>query len=52
MMKVEKVENVVPHDDFSLTVTFNDGLIKHIDIKPFIRNGVSSALKSNSFFKM
>lgn len=33
-----------------LSVRFNNGEIFNIDIKPFIKSGVSSALRERSFF--
>ena len=50
-MNIMSIIEAAPQEDHILKVVFNDGLIKLIDIKPFIKNGVSSALLDISFFK-
>lgn len=36
--------------NFLLDIEFDDAKISRIDIKPFIKNGISSALKNEDFF--
>jgi hypothetical protein len=36
--------------DYHLKIVFDDGLEKNIDIKPFIKNGVSAKLKEEQYF--
>jgi hypothetical protein len=46
-----KVTNVKPLEDYKILVAFSDGLTADIDIKPFIKGGISDKLKDKEFFK-
>lgn len=48
--KIHDIIKVEPLDDYYISVVFDDGLNKKIDIKPFINDGISSALKDPDFF--
>ena len=48
--KIPAIIAAVPHDNYLLTVTFDDAVTKTIDIRPFIRNGVSAKLKEEGYF--
>jgi hypothetical protein len=50
LRRILNIEEVKPLDNFLLEVIYEDGLKKYIDVKPFIKNGVSSALKDKGFF--
>ncbi|MBE2216933.1 MAG: DUF2442 domain-containing protein [Ignavibacteria bacterium] len=43
-MKVEPIE------DYSIRIQFDDGVVKTIDIKPFIDGGISTELRDINFF--
>ena len=46
-----KITHIEPHSDFTMSISFSDGLRKDIDFKPFIgRDVLSSALSDYSFF--
>ena len=47
---IPSVLKAIPHENFFLEIEFSDGEKKVVDIKPFIKNGVSSALKNKAFF--
>ena len=51
MNSIPKIISAKPLDNFYLEIIFNDSEKKKIDIKPFIKNGVSSALKNENYFK-
>ena len=38
-------------DNHKVKVVFDDGLIKEINVLPFIKQGVSSLLKDENYFK-
>jgi Protein of unknown function (DUF2442) len=38
--------------DYQITIRFNDGEIKIIDLKPLIGKGISSLLLDTSYFKL
>ena len=44
------IVQVVPHDDYTVTVFFCDGKIVTYDARPKLEQGVFQALKSISFF--
>ena len=50
-MKIYKIISAIPYDDFTLFIKFDDGVVKKVDIKPFIGEGVSSSLKDLTYFK-
>jgi hypothetical protein len=48
---MDKVISVKPLENNLLEVEFADGFRKVIDIKPFIGNGISSALEDEAYFR-
>lgn len=48
---MEKIIQVKPKDNFKIWIKFSDGFSSDVDIKPFIRGGISDALKDEKFFK-
>lgn len=46
-----KVTKVIPRKELKIHVTFSDGVSGEIDIKPFIKGGISDELKDKEFFK-
>lgn len=48
--KIHDVIKVEPLEDYILSIVFDDGLKKNIDIKPYINNGISVDLKDPDFF--
>jgi hypothetical protein len=44
-MKIKNIVEAIPYDDYSILIKFNDGIEKKIDVRPFIRKGVSSKLE-------
>ncbi len=48
---MHRVISVKALPDFSVHVQFADGLEKQIDLRPFIRGGVSAALNDWAFFQ-
>ena len=42
--------SVIPNDDYSLTITFDNGEIKRFDVKPYIRGEWYSHLKDKTYF--
>ena len=47
---MNRVMSVNPLDNYLLEITFSDGLIKIIDIAPFIGGGISAVLKDKTYF--
>jgi len=41
---------VGPIEDYSIRIQFDDGVVKTIDIKPFIDGGISTELRDINFF--
>jgi hypothetical protein len=50
-MKIKNIVEAIPLEDYHIVLKFNDGIEKKIDIRPFIKNGVSSKLKDFNYFK-
>ena len=48
---MDKVISVKPLENYSLEIEFADGFRKTIDIRPFIGNGISAALKDEPYFR-
>ncbi|HMQ78116.1 MAG TPA: DUF2442 domain-containing protein [Ignavibacteria bacterium] len=48
--KIHDVIKVEPLEDYILSIVFDDGLNKTIDIKPYINIGISADLKDPDFF--
>ncbi|MFA5403932.1 MAG: DUF2442 domain-containing protein [Ignavibacteria bacterium] len=48
---MEKIVQVKPLNNLKIWVKFADGFSADVDIKPFIRGGISDALKEEKFFK-
>ena len=49
-MQMRQIVKVVPHEDYTVIVYFNDGKIVTYDVKPKLDQGVFRALKDVSFF--
>ena len=47
---MDKVVSVKALDNYVLEIEFEDGLRKIIDIRPFIGEGISAALKDKAYF--
>ncbi len=50
MEKIIEAVKVKPKENYFLEVEFSDGVIKLIDFKPFIKNGVSKQLENKALF--
>lgn len=48
---MEKVVNVVPHDDFTLELWFDNGSHRIFNAVPYLDRGVFVRLKDYSYFK-
>lgn len=48
---MDKVISVKPMENYLLEIEFADGLRKVIDIRRFIRKGISAALKDEAYFR-
>jgi len=48
---MHKVVSVKPLENYLLEIEFEDGLRKVIDIRPFISEGISAALKDETYFR-
>lgn len=46
-----RVINVVVNDDYTLTLTFDNGEIKKFDVKPHLNVGIFTELKDIKYFK-
>lgn len=46
-----KVIHVIPNDDFTLTLEFNDGKKGRFDTKPYLEKGVFKELRDLKYFK-
>lgn len=49
--KIHDIIKVEPLDDFFISIVFDDGMVKVVDIKPFINDGISLELKEPDFFR-
>jgi hypothetical protein len=47
---MNRVISVKPLHNYMLEITFSDGLIKIIDVAPFIGGGISDLLKEETYF--
>ncbi len=50
-MKIINIKEVVILENFNLQLQFEDGLVKLFNVKPFIKNGVSSELNNINYFR-
>lgn len=50
MEKIIEIKNVKIKSDKLIEITFEDGLVKNIDMKTIIRNGVSNELNNDIIF--
>ena len=50
-METKNIIDVSVLKNHSLKLVFNDGMTKVVDLRPFIKEGVSSALKDISYFE-
>ena len=48
---MKKIIEVHPGNNFTVSISFSDGFTAVVDIKPFIRGGISDQLKDPDFFK-
>ncbi len=48
---IHDIVEVEPLEDYSIIVQFDDGVVKTIDIKPYISGGISTDLNDINFFK-
>ena len=48
---MDRVISVKPLEDHLLEIEFADGFRKVVDIYPFIEDGISAALKDESYFR-
>jgi len=48
---MNRVVQVIPYPDFSLEIHFADGLIKHLDMRSFIGDGISAPLADWEYFR-
>lgn len=51
MNEIPTIIKAVAKENYMLDIYFIDGLCKEIDVKPFIKNGVSSQLLDMEYFK-
>jgi len=49
-MSPEAIE-VVTNDDYTLTITFDNGEIRIFDMKPYLDKGIFTELKDMTYFK-
>lgn len=52
MQNLYNIIAVQAKENYTLLITFDDGLMKEVNIQPFIKEGVSSSLKDREYFKM
>lgn len=45
-----KVQTVIPHKDFTLTITFSDGQEKKFNVKPYLDKGIFQQLSDWNLF--
>jgi len=45
------VTDIVPNDDHTLTLTFNNGEVKRYDMKPWLDRGVFRELRNIGYFR-
>jgi Protein of unknown function (DUF2442) len=48
---MERVISVKPLKNYTVEIEFEDGFRKVIDVRPFIGNGISAALKDEAYFR-
>jgi hypothetical protein len=48
---MDRVISVIPLKNYLLEIEFADGFRKVIDIRPFIKKGISAALVDESYFR-
>ena len=48
---MERIVEVHPLPDYNLEIRFDDGFLTCIDVKPFIRGGISDELLEPEFFQ-
>lgn len=46
-----RVQSVIPHSDFTLTLQFTDGQVKQLDVKPYLNKGFFRELQSIDYFR-
>jgi len=48
---MRKIISLVPKDDYQMLVTFDNGIEKQVDLKPYLNLPVFSILKDENIFK-
>jgi hypothetical protein len=48
--RIHDIVKVEAMDDYFISVVFDDGISKKIDMKPFINKGISADLNDKNFF--
>jgi len=48
---MNRVVFVQPQNNFILRIRFADGMTKHIDVRPFIGDGISAQLADQEYFQ-
>lgn len=48
---IRDIVKVEPLNEYHISVVFDDGISKKIDLKPYINAGISSELKDLNYFK-
>jgi hypothetical protein len=48
---MHRVVSVAPHPDFTVEIRFADGSTKHVDLRPFIQDGLSLPLSDWDYFR-
>ncbi len=46
-----RIKNLIAHDDYTLSITFDNNEIKVFDMKPYLNIGIFKKLKSLNAFK-
>ena len=46
-----RVKNVIPNNDYTLTITFTNNEVKVFDVKPYLEIGIFKELKDIGVFK-
>ena len=46
-----RVKNVIPNNDYTVNITFDNGEEKIFDVKPYLEKGIFKGLKDLNVFK-
>jgi hypothetical protein len=47
---LNKVQSVIANNDYSVTVSFDDGQTKRYDVRPLLNEGVFQMLRESAYF--